>query len=390
MALQTFNPTNMVAPRDTSLQNAIGKELENSFKRVQNKYAEPAAQAALGLSRAQAQEHQLKAQKLQKMLPILQMFSEAIGAQSGGDTGGQILGGGGSPMASGGQPPMQQSAGMPQQGAPSQQNMGQPQTRPQMSPLLENIGIQMMGGTPYSPMMTPENELIQPSYFGAPTTLYQGRKPEQIEAAKAQALLPIKQEEGFLKGDVEAYDTNAKELQKVDERNSVYDEIGNLMRDNPKVMDEIIGVLYSKKPDWTLSKEAGFLRGSVESLLGRLKVDTGKDIKGSWNSRDDILASQTNPVKGDTYPVFQGKWAAQQLINQRMKQRRELYATGIRDHKMREHEAAKWAESQTSLDAIRPQIDNTLVVAVDYNGETKYIPKSQLQKALSFKGVKKK
>lgn len=74
MALQTFNPTGL-APQDTSLQSALGKELDNAFKRVQNKQ-EPARFAQeQSLHHAQEQNQMRQAQFGNLSGPAAKIFS---------------------------------------------------------------------------------------------------------------------------------------------------------------------------------------------------------------------------------------------------------------------------------------------------------------------------
>lgn len=87
MALQTFDALRLISPKTSSLQEIMGKELDNSFNRVRNKYAEPMAQTTLGLNTAQAQEHQAKAQQMWQDIGLL---NEVFGRQIGGNMPGQM------------------------------------------------------------------------------------------------------------------------------------------------------------------------------------------------------------------------------------------------------------------------------------------------------------
>jgi hypothetical protein len=75
MALQTFNPTGLVKPRDTSLQAAMGTELDNAFKRVQNAQEPQRFAQEQSLHHAQEQNQMRQAQFGNLQGPAAKLFS---------------------------------------------------------------------------------------------------------------------------------------------------------------------------------------------------------------------------------------------------------------------------------------------------------------------------
>ena len=109
-----FQPTNFLgAPKQnqTLMQDVMGKELDNAFKRVQNKYAEPETQARIGLHTAQASQAQQEAQFMNYLFgggdetqdPSMDMTAAANGMmpRQGGGMSANQSGQGGSAMAGG-------------------------------------------------------------------------------------------------------------------------------------------------------------------------------------------------------------------------------------------------------------------------------------------------
>ena len=73
MALPTMDFTSAVG-KAPNIQELIGKELENSFNRVRNQYAEPKAQADIAHTLAQAENQRRQAQFGSLSGPAAQAF----------------------------------------------------------------------------------------------------------------------------------------------------------------------------------------------------------------------------------------------------------------------------------------------------------------------------
>lgn len=166
--------------------------------------------------------------------------------------------------------------------------------------------------------------------------------------------------EAMAKKSAEAYGENQERLVKGDVIESSYDEMVNLINTEPGALKEIIGFANSKKPLWSLSKPLQKIAGTVNTIQGYITLDTGKDIKGPWNGRDDTLVNNTKPSASDPYETWVAKVKANQLIIKQMKKRRQLYGEMLYN-RVPPHKAAEMAEQQTSLDKIRPQIEKMFV-----------------------------
>ena len=317
MALQTFNPTGMIAPRDTSLQNALGKELENSFNRVRNKYAETEAQARIGLHGAQSQEAQAKAQKAQQMAHILQAFSQAEG-------------------------------------------------QPGMSPLLENLGISMMGGRPLSAYTNADNQHVQPSFFGKGTVLDQARSPEAIKGAESYASEMGKANVEAIKQNYGAY------TQAINAKNGMQ---GMLKMLEDQELGKVVGPFWKDKAAKYLgSDRAKELQGTFNTLGKNIVTETAQAFGTRFTNQEMKWLQDILPSSSDTLPAIKGKVRTLEMLRQANEQKAVIKDQLMRQHQMDPITADQLADSQVNLDAIKRELKPTVSFKSE-SGEIFDIPK---------------
>ena len=314
MALQTFNPSGLI--RDPSMQSAIGKELDNAFKRVQNKYApekmelenslnrykvaqEPQRfETEQGLHRAQAQEHQLKAQKMQMLAPILQAYLQQAGFGGGGD-------GQNSNMQMGGSSPMQMNS---PQGSPfaSQQSASNGQGAPQQgngdimealdnNPALSAMLLQALGGGKMpDPGYTPTGEQAIYNPLTGKTKVTQiGRTPEDKAAAVRKA---EKNEDLIAEAQAEAtsrYTGLSRQIPTIDKLQEVVN--------NPK-FSGATGPLAKNVAQFSKDPEVQQLAAEFEYLAGDL-VNKSALVFGKNLNRSEYNAIQRMKASNSQMPM---------------------------------------------------------------------------------------
>ena len=162
-------------------------------------------------------------------------------------------------------------------------------------------------------------------------------------------------DEKMAEANVKAYEENNKKLEESGNTGDAIEELNNLILKHPNI-EEIVGPFNSKTPDTLRSEKNQDLVGKVKSTLGKIVLDTAKEIKGAWNARDQAMVDEYKPSMSDDYDVFIGKVKAMTLLHRVFTQRRQLYAEHLHND-VSPHQAAKMAQEQTDIDKLRPQLE---------------------------------
>ena len=194
-----------------------------------------------------------------------------------------------------------------------------------------------------------------------------------------------KMPQGFTDANIDAYKKNNEELQKSHEANDIVNQLGNLVRDNSKDMESIIGPVNSKVPDIMYSKKKEDLIGQTRDLLGKLVVATARDIKGPYQGAEANLINEFKPNMADDFDVFLGKLKSTGLILQMAAKRKELYGEYLGQN-IPAHKAEKMAREQTSFKELRPllnrQFSRHTMMENSKTGETVQVP-SHMKKSIN-------
>jgi len=321
---------------------ASKERAQTGLANTQNEWFPKTSQAALdlneahkGLYGAQTRESEAKVQDLFRKRQLIDAALKQAGINIDGHGSNQY-----NPFAQNNQravPGIQsnnQQNAIPGQGPVQQQGA---------SPAVQAILANALGIDQPKPMLNNDNALVQPNLFGgAPTITQVG--PSTLETKKGEAKIHANQK---------AIEKNNEALEKAQELDVAWDNLGQLTK-NPR-LKEVVGAVAGKT--FTISPELRDLEGQLDATLGRIVLDTGKDIKGAWNERDQKMVDAFKPSKTDfDYRTFLGKYKASQLIQKTLKQRRELYNQYLYQE-MDAPEAARLAEEQTNLSKLQPIIE---------------------------------
>lgn len=356
MALQTFDALRLISPKTSSLQEIMGKELDNSFNRVRNKYAEPMAQTTLGLNAAQAQEHQAKAAQAQQDMQLLR-------AIFGGELGGsQNMG------APGGMPDMQ-GQGMPQNEQPSMSMQGAPQGSSMSQPMPQSGQQNGM-----SSMMTPElKQAFKEGYI---------RNKGHIPQAHHQ-ILPS--------GEAATYDAlkggwNVQQLGRTPEDIAMGTELAkhnvdtikqnyetysgaiaqkpNLqgvlkMIENPK-FEQSVGPWKNVAAKYLAPDDVKEMQASFSTLGKNIVTEAAKGFGATLTNQEMSWLQGVLPNPSDTFPAIKGKVKTLELLRAATEQKAILKDQLLRTPGIDPIIADQIADSKIDYNAIRRELKPTI------------------------------
>ncbi len=318
MALQTFNALGLIPAESSNLQNMMRTELENSFNRVRNKYAEPNAQlgiqkqqlenkyygpdkeASIALNKAhagyfgaQSRSSNIDAKKQQMIMDIIQQALR-------GDNGGQNM----QPLQSQ-QPPQRyvdndyQMQGEGMNGQISQDRVRAPASAPlsqqglagASSPNGDNnylaraIAAHAMGIPQPNPQITGAGEIVSFDPITGKPTVRQGLKtPGEVAEMTESGKLMAQDKEKIL-NEIDA--SYAKE--------PIFQELQSII--NSPEFYQGVGPVMSRLAKLTDNPGVNAVVGNIDTLLGGLVNESFKQF-GARGNQSEYKAMQK--IKGSS------------------------------------------------------------------------------------------
>jgi len=321
-----FQPINFLGAQKQDqglLQKAMGTELENAFNRVRNKHAEPGiladiaykkastkekealvpyyagqAEQDIALKKAQAYEHQMKAQQAMLDLQFLQtILSGGMGGGSGAP-GGQMPGQN-MPQTSGSAMPQQNNFSPQQNSGVPQQNAGLPQQQggidfSNLSPAAKAYARHKLGaGQPTATSVGGGQLYVQDPLTGS-QVIQAGRTPGQE-----------KTETGLAEHGVEAVKDNYKTYSgAIAQKPNL--QIAQKLLSNPK-LKQAVGPFKSGVAKYLAPDEVKEIQSVFGTLGKNIITESARSFGARLTNQEMSWLQSILPTAEDTFPAIVGK-----------------------------------------------------------------------------------
>lgn len=172
-----------------------------------------------------------------------------------------------------------------------------------------------------------------------------GRKPEEIERAKAIA-----------KADVKQYENANESISNLDSTQDNLDYLIKTLETNPNVKN-VVGPINSVLTKYVGSSGDQLLASGLQAITGNATLASVNQLKGASSDKDISFIRSITATPKDQYAEFVGKTKALSMVNKLMTKRMHLISEYINEG-YSSHEAMKRARRETNLEDIKPELES--------------------------------